>query len=51
MMLMVITGCSSTPRGGTGDLVVIDIGHCVGAEGATMRAGIDGKRWTGGALW
>lgn len=51
MMLMVITGCSSTPRGGTGDLVVIDIGHYVGAEGATMPAAIAGKRWSECAFW
>lgn len=49
--LLVLVGCQGVPTGGTGDLVVLDIGHYEGAEGATTPTPIMGKRLTEYGLW
>ncbi len=50
--LLVETGCQ-TFSGSPGEpgAVILDIGHCAEAQGATMPSAINGKRYTETAFW
>ncbi len=50
--LLMETGCQSFSgsRGEPG-AVILDIGHCIGAEGAVMPSAINGKRFSEAAFW
>ena len=54
-LLLFLVGCSIQAAAGrgslAGDLVILDIGHYVGAEGAVMPSAIDGKRFSETAFW
>ncbi len=55
LCLVLLASCSSTDafsgnRGEPG-AVVLDIGHCVGSEGALMPSAINGKRFSETAFW
>lgn len=55
LMLMVVAcllvGCQGVPTGGKGDLVVLDIGHFIGDEGAVAPGVVQGKRLSECAFW
>ena len=49
--LLVLVGCQGVPTGGRGDLVVLDIGHCLGDEGAVAPGTVRGRRLSEYAFW
>ena len=53
LLMVCICGCSSTPgsAGGQRGIVVLDIGHFIGGEGASTPGLINGKRISECAFW